>query len=59
MNSVLGIGENIVFINRGHCDWKGNDKTIYNSRNQDLNNFVFASRLFKEVKQYLEGKYNG
>ncbi|MDE7402251.1 MAG: ATP-binding cassette domain-containing protein [Muribaculaceae bacterium] len=54
MNSVLGIGENIVFINRGHCDWKGNDHTIYKSNNQALNNFVFASRLFKEVKSYLE-----
>ena len=57
MNSVLGIGENIVFINKGHCDWKGNDHTIYKSTNVDLNNFVFASRLFKEVKQYLERKY--
>lgn len=54
MNSVLGIGENIVFINKGHCDWHGNDHTIYKSKNEALNNFVFASRLFKEVKQYME-----
>lgn len=54
MNSVLGIGENIVFINKGHCDWKGNDHTIYASTNEDLNNFVFASPLFKEVKRYME-----
>lgn len=54
MNSVLGIGENIVFINKGHCDWKGNDHTIYSSTNEDLNNFVFASPLFKEVKSYME-----
>lgn len=54
MNSVLGIGENIVFINKGHCDWKGNDHTIYASKNEDLNNFVFASPLFKEVKHYME-----
>ena len=58
MNSVLGIGENIVFINKGHCDWTGNDHTIYRSDNKDLNNFVFASHLFKEVKQYLEKKYD-
>lgn len=57
MNSVLGIGENIVFINRGHCDWTGNDLTIYRSENKALNDFVFASRLFKEVKHYLERKY--
>lgn len=58
MNSVLGIGENIVFINKGRCEWKGNDHTIYRSENKDLNDFVFASRLFKEVKQYLEKKYD-
>lgn len=57
MNSVLGIGENIVFINKGHLDWQGNDHNIYKSENKALNDFVFASRLFKEVKQYLERKY--
>ena len=54
MNSVLGIGENIVFINRGHCDWIGNDRTIFRSTSQSLNDFVFASKLFQEVKLYLE-----
>lgn len=58
MNSVLGIGENIVFINKGHLDWSGNDHNIYLSDNKALNDFVFASRLFKEVKQYLEKKYD-
>lgn len=54
MNSVLGIGENIVFINRGHCDWTGNDRTIFRSKSQSLNDFVFASKLFQEVKLVLE-----
>lgn len=54
MNSVLGIGENIVFIDKGHCDWIGNDKTIFKSKSKSLNDFVFASKLFKEVKLYLE-----
>lgn len=57
MNSVLGIGENIVFINKGHCDWKGNDHNIFRSTNQDLNDFVFASKLFKEVKTFLQREY--
>ena len=57
MNSVLGIGENIVFINKGHNDWSGNDHNIYRSKNKALNDFVFASRLFKEVKDFLEEKY--
>lgn len=58
MNSVLGIGEHIIFINKGFCDWAGNDKTIYHSDNQSLNDLVFASTLFKEVKGYMEKKAN-
>lgn len=54
MNSVLGIGENIIFINKGHCDWTGNDRTIFRSTSESLNDFVFASKLFQEVKLYLE-----
>ena len=57
MNSVLGIGEKIVFINRGHCDWIGNDKNIFRSKSQSLNDFVFASQLFQEVKKFLEREY--
>lgn len=57
MNSVLGIGETIVFINQGHCDWTGNDHTIFRSKSKTLNDFVFASKLFKDVKSYLEDKY--
>ncbi len=58
MNSVLGIGEHIIFINHGSCDWSGDDKTIFRSKNEALNNFVFASHLFKEVKKYLEAEYD-
>ncbi len=57
MNSVLGIGENIVFINKGRCDWIGNNKTIFQSESKALNEFVFASELFSEVKKYIESEY--
>lgn len=57
MNSVLGIGEHIVFINKGHCDWTGDDRSIFRSKSEALNNFVFASELFKEVKTFLEREY--
>lgn len=57
MNSVLGIGENIIFINKGSCDWIGNDRTIFRSKSQSLNDFVFASKLFREVKLFLERQY--
>lgn len=56
MNSVLGIGENIIFINKGYREWVGNKKEIYTSTNEALNDFVFATRLFKEVKNYVSSR---
>ena len=53
MNSVLGIGENIIFLNKGHKEWVGDMPQIYTSDNQALNDFVFATDLFQEVKNYL------
>ncbi len=53
MNSVLGIGENIVLINKGHNEWIGNKELIYTSDNVALNEFVFATRLFQHVKDYI------
>ncbi len=53
MNSVLGIGENIIFINKGYREWVGNMSEIYTSNNEALNDFVFATRLFKGVKDFV------
>ncbi|MDE7141878.1 MAG: ATP-binding cassette domain-containing protein [Muribaculaceae bacterium] len=53
MNSVLGIGENIVFINKGHREWVGDKNKIFTTSNEALNEFVFATRLFQEVKEYI------
>jgi len=53
MNSVLGIGENIVFLNKGQREWVGNKDEIYRTDNEALNDFVFATHLFKEVRKYL------
>ena len=52
MNSVMGIGENIVFINKGHVGWIGNKDEIYDVDNEDLNNFVYATDLFRDVRKY-------
>lgn len=52
MNSVMGIGENIVFINKGHVGWIGNKDEIYNVDNQALNDFVYATDLFSDVRKY-------
>lgn len=51
MNSVMGIGENIVFICEGRKEWQGTKDEIINAQNQHLNDLVFASDLFKKVKE--------
>lgn len=53
MNSVLGIGENIIFLNKGHLEWVGNKDQIFTATNEALNDFVFATRLFQNVKDYM------
>ena len=51
MNSVMGIDENIIFIYKGTAAWTGNKNQIMTSTNQKLNDFIFASDLFKKVKE--------
>ena len=53
MNSVMGIGENIIFINKGHQEWVGNKEKIFHTANEALNEFVFATDLFRRVKEYI------
>ena len=50
MNSVMGIGENIVFIADGRKEWQGDKESVITSKNEKLNDLVFASDLFKKVK---------
>ncbi len=51
MNSVMEIGEKIVFINKGHKAWEGSKDEIFNTDNATVNDFVFASELFKKIKK--------
>ena len=51
MNSVMNIGENIIFINEGLLAWQGSCKGIMDSDNKALNDFVFASDLFQKVRE--------
>lgn len=51
MNSVMEIGENIVFIEKGVKAWQGSKEDIFHVDNEALNNFVFASELYKKVKK--------
>jgi len=50
MNSVIQIGSNILFIHKGKILWKGNKNDLTKSKNNELNNFVFASKLFKTLR---------
>ena len=51
MNSVMEIGDNIAFIFKGKLAWNGNNESIVNSEIQELNDFVFASKLIKKLKK--------
>ncbi|MBQ0087797.1 MAG: ATP-binding cassette domain-containing protein [Prevotellaceae bacterium] len=51
MNSVIGIGENILYIYKGHKEWQGTSKEIITSSNKRLNDFVFASDFSKQLRE--------
>ena len=55
MNSVMGIGESIIFIYQGHLEWRGESKDIMTSTNQQLTDFIFASDLLKKMKKSITG----
>ncbi len=50
MNSVMEIGDKVMFIYKGEKYWEGSSNDIFNSENRELNNFVFASKLTKRIK---------
>lgn len=51
MNSVMGIGEKIIFIYKGNKEWEGTKDEVMGATNKRLNDLVFASDLFKKVKE--------
>ncbi len=50
MNSVMEIGDKIVFIHQGNKWWEGDKNEILNADNRELNDFVFASAMAKRAK---------
>ena len=55
MNSVMEIGQKIIFLKNGYKEWEGSNKTIFKTDNEAVTNFVYSSDLFKRVqKMYLE-----
>jgi len=51
MNSVLEIGDNVVFIYKGCKCWEGSGSDILNTDNEALNNFVFATNMARQIKK--------
>lgn len=50
MNSVMEIGDHIIYMYQGHKEWEGNNKEIIFSKNERLNDFIFASEFLKDAK---------
>lgn len=52
MNSVMGIGDYILFVDKGVKNWEGSNKEIIHSDSEELNDFIFASPLMKAAKNH-------
>lgn len=50
MNSVMEIGEKILFINKGRKFWEGSKDQVLHTQNKELNDFVFASEFYQKIK---------
>lgn len=54
MNSVMGIGEHILYLYDGLAEWEGSKDEVISSNNERLNSFIFASDLFRKVKDNVQ-----
>ena len=53
MNSVLEIGDHVIFMKEGHKVWEGDSSQVLKSTNADVEEYVFKSKLFKQVRKAL------
>jgi phospholipid/cholesterol/gamma-HCH transport system ATP-binding protein len=51
MNSVMEIGQHIIYLHQGKKEWEGTNQEIIYSQNQLLNNFIFASEFLQDAKK--------
>ena len=51
MNSVMEIGEKIIFLKQGHLEWEGDKSQIFQTDNEAVTDFVYSSNLFKKVRE--------
>jgi phospholipid/cholesterol/gamma-HCH transport system ATP-binding protein len=50
MNSVMEVGDHIIYMDKGYKEWEGNNKEIIFSKNEKLNAFIFASEFLQDAK---------
>jgi len=51
MNSVIEIGESVLFISKGEKEWEGTKNEILNSGNKKLDDFIFSNKLYAQMKK--------
>ena len=57
MNSVMEIGDNIMFIHEGKNWWEGDKNSILTTDNQEILDFVYASEFMKEIKSSMQASH--
>ena len=57
MNSVMEIGDNILFINKGQNWWEGSKTSIITTDNKEISEFVYASGFMKEIRASIQEKH--
>ena len=58
MNSVMEIGEKVLFLESGMKGWEGTNKEVFETKNEIVSNFIYSSNLFKKVREFYQKKNN-
>lgn len=56
MNSVVSIGDHILFLHQGQPEWQGTKDQVLDSKNENLSSFIFASDLFRQMAEDMRQK---
>ena len=56
MNSVMEIGEKVLFLENGHKGWEGTNKEVFKTENESVGNFIYSSNLFKKVRKVYQNE---
>jgi phospholipid/cholesterol/gamma-HCH transport system ATP-binding protein len=56
MNSVMEIGEKVLFLYKSEKWWEGTQKTVLSTENKELLDFIYVSKFLKEIREMETGK---